>query len=86
MNNKLHGMGKKGFFCLIDLSFEFDFDFNGLQETMKKKIGNSVWRKFDENNAYNWLWSPSMGPSRGILCGIKSSRFDVLALIWDIFY
>lgn len=30
-------IGKKGFaFCLKDLLLEYDFDFIGLQETMKK--------------------------------------------------
>jgi hypothetical protein len=44
---------------------------------MKKKVDSSVWRKFDVDNSYNWLWSPSVGRSGGILCGIKSSRFNV---------
>jgi hypothetical protein len=44
---------------------------------MKIKIDASVWRKFDVDGAYIWLWSPSVGRSGGILCGIKS-RFNVL--------
>jgi hypothetical protein len=32
------------------------------------------------DGAYVWLWSPSVGRSGGILCGIKSSRFNVLNL------
>jgi hypothetical protein len=31
--------------------------------------------------AYIWLWSPSVGRSGGILCGIKSSRFNVLNIV-----
>jgi hypothetical protein len=46
---------------------------------MKRKVDSSMWRKFDLNNSYNWLWSPSVGRSGGILCGIKSSRFNVMA-------
>jgi hypothetical protein len=30
------------------------------------------------DNTYNWLWSSSVGRSGGILCGIKSSRFNVI--------
>jgi hypothetical protein len=45
---------------------------------MKRKVDSSVWRKFDLDNSYNWLWSPSVGRSGGILCGIKSSRFNVI--------
>ena len=72
------GVGKKGFaFCLKDLIDEFHFDFIGLQETMKRVIDASVWRKFDPDGVYLWHWSPSTGRSSGILCGIKSSRFDV---------
>jgi hypothetical protein len=44
---------------------------------MKRKVDSSVWRKFDMDNSYNWLWSPSVGRSGGILCGIKSSRFNI---------
>jgi hypothetical protein len=51
-----------------------------LQETTKRNIDASVWRKFDVDGAYVWLWSPSVGWSGGILCGIKSSRFNVLNL------
>jgi hypothetical protein len=75
------GVGKKGFaFHLRDLIKEYDFDFIGLQETMKKSIDVSVWRKFDVEGAYVCLWSPSVGCSGGILCGIKSSRFNVLSI------
>jgi hypothetical protein len=59
---------------------EYSFDFIGLQETMKRNIDASVWRKFDVDGAYIWLWSPSVGRFGGILCGIKSSRFNVLNL------
>jgi hypothetical protein len=76
------GAGKKGIsFHLRDLIGEYEFDFIGLQETMKKHVDASMWRKFDVDNIYNWLWSTSVGRSRGILCGIKSSRFKVLS-IW----
>jgi hypothetical protein len=47
---------------------------------MKRNIDASVWRKFDVDGAYIWLWSPSVGRSGGILCGIKSSKFNVLNL------
>jgi hypothetical protein len=74
------GGGKKVFsFCLCDLIYEHQFDFIGLQETMKRKVDSSVWRKFYLDNSYNWLWSPSVGRSGGILCGIKSSRFNVIS-------
>jgi hypothetical protein len=75
------GVGKKGFALhLHDLIKEYSFDFIGLQETMKRNIDASVWRKFDVDGVYIWLWSPSMGCSGGIFCGIKSSRFNVLNL------
>jgi hypothetical protein len=75
------GVGKKGFsFHLRDLICEYEFDFIGLQETMKKHIDASVWKKSDVDNTYNWLWSPSVGRSGGILCGIKSSKFNVLSI------
>jgi hypothetical protein len=76
------GVGKKGFsFCLRDLIYEFDFEFTGLQETMKILIDISILRKFDVDSAYNWLWSPSVRCSRGILCGIKSSKFNVSSIL-----
>ena len=72
------GVGKKGFaFCLKDLIDEFRFDSIGLQETMKRVIDASMWRKFDPDGVYLWHWSPSIGRSGGILCGTKSSRFDI---------
>lgn len=37
-----------------------------------------MWIKFDPNAVYCWFWSPAVGRSGGLLCGIKSSRFDVL--------
>ena len=41
------GVGKKGFSCrLQDFIKEFDLDFIGLQETLKKTIDSSVWRNF----------------------------------------
>jgi exonuclease III len=64
-------------FNLKDLFDEYDFDFIGLQETMKKQVDVPICREFDPNNKYTWIWSPSVGKSGGILCGIKSSRFDV---------
>jgi hypothetical protein len=68
---------KKGMaFNLKDLFEEYDFDFIGLQETMKKQVDVSVCRKFDPSNKYTWIWPPSVGKYGGILCGIKSSRFD----------
>jgi exonuclease III len=81
------GVGKKGFsFCLRDLIYEHQFDFIGLQETMKRKVDSSVWRKFDLDNSYNWLWSPFVGHSGGILCGIKSSRFNVITFFVGRFF
>jgi hypothetical protein len=47
---------------------------------MKRKVDSSVWSKFDLDNSYNWLWFPSVGRSGGILCGIKSSRFNIISL------
>jgi len=38
---------------------------------------NSLFRKFDSLQQYLWEWIPSRGKSRGILVGIKTSRFDV---------
>jgi hypothetical protein len=53
---------------------------------MKKKIDSSVWRKFDLDNSYNWLWSPSVGHSGGILCGIKSSGFNIIDFSMGILF
>jgi hypothetical protein len=81
------GVGKKGFsFCLRDLIYEHKFDFIRLQEIMKRKVDNSIWRKFDLDNSFNWLWSPSVGRSRGILCGIKSSRFNAITFFVGRFF
>jgi hypothetical protein len=73
-------------FCLRGLIFEHQSDFIGLQETMKRKVDSSVWRNFDLDNSYNWLWSPSVGRSGGIICGIKSSRFNVISASIGRFY
>jgi hypothetical protein len=53
---------------------------------MKRKVDSSIWRKFDLDNSYNWLWSLSVGHSGGILCGIKSSRFNVIAFSVGIYF
>ena len=42
-------------------------------------MDRSVWRKFDPDDVFDWLWVPSMGSSGGILCGVKSSRFNVIS-------
>jgi hypothetical protein len=56
-----------------------------MQETMKRNIDASVWRKFDVEGAYIWLWSPSVGRSGGILCvlNISVGRYFVKARVYD---
>jgi hypothetical protein len=71
---------------LEELIQEFDFDFILIQETMTKSIDSSVWRKFERDFSYNWLWSLSVGQFGGILCGIKSSRFNVLSVVVGRFF
>jgi hypothetical protein len=54
-------------FNLKDLFDEYDFDFIGLQETMKKKVDVPVCREFDPNNKYTWIWSPSVRTWRDLM-------------------
>ena len=72
------GLRKKGVSTFLkNLIFQYQFDFIGLQETMVVDCDNSLFRKFDSLQQYLWEWIPSRGKSRGILVGIKTSRFDV---------
>jgi hypothetical protein len=73
------GVGKKGFaFYLKDLMFEYDFDFIGLQETMKRNVDVSICRKFDSEAKYTWLWSPLWENQRW------NPMWDQILQIWFI--
>lgn len=50
----------------------------GLQETIKRKYYDDFFRVIDPSKAFTWNWIPSIGRSGGILCGIKTDRFNVL--------
>ena len=62
-----------------DLLWEYQADFVGFQETIKKRYPLSFFRKIDPQQKYVWHWIPSRGRSGGILSGIKTERFDILS-------
>ena len=60
-----------------DLLSEYEVDFVGLQETMKKSYSDKFFRKIDPMKKFIWHWLTSDGKSGGILCGININKFDV---------
>ena len=60
-----------------DLLSEYEVDFVGLQETMKKSYSDKFFRKIDPMKKFIWHWLASDGKSGGILCGININKFDV---------
>ena len=75
------GVSKKGFsFSLGDLLFNNQVDVVGLQETMKKTMDRYVWRKFDPDNTYEWLWAPSVGRSGGFCVALNPPDLMLLIL------
>jgi hypothetical protein len=74
------GVIKKGREISIrELITDHKADFIGLQETMKK-VYRQNFRTIDPNRSYGWHWLPSKGRSRGIICGIKMERFDIIKI------
>lgn len=64
------GIEKKGLSPFIsNMINEFQLDFIGVQETMKKKFTDQCFRKIDVQKSYAWNWVPSRGKSGGVLCG-----------------
>jgi hypothetical protein len=60
---------------------EVNADFVGLQETMKKRYTEKFFIKVDPKRIFSWHWLPSKGRSGGILCGIKSEKFDIIKIV-----
>ena len=72
------GAFKKGFSTFLkDLMDEYKVDYICLQETMRKKYNDKIFRTIDSQKNFNWHWIPSKGKSGGMLSGIKMERFDV---------
>ena len=80
------GVGKKGMTtCFFDLIRDHSLDFIGLQETMKKKFSPKFLREVDPLDRYTWNWTPSIGKSGGILCGIKKENLDIISWVLGSF-
>uniref|UniRef100_A0A453KDR9 Endonuclease/exonuclease/phosphatase domain-containing protein n=1 Tax=Aegilops tauschii subsp. strangulata TaxID=200361 RepID=A0A453KDR9_AEGTS len=74
------GVGKKGMAtCLSDMISDHSVDFLGLQETMKKNFSPGCLRKIDPFSIFSWNWTPSVGKSGGILCGIRNDNLDIVS-------
>lgn len=72
------GIEKKGLSSFIkDMIHDYQLDFLGIQETMKKNFKDSLFRKVDIQKSFAWHWVPSRGKLGGMLCGINIDRFDV---------
>ena len=63
--------------CIEDLILDHQADFIGLQETTKKNYSESFFRKVDPLKSFVWHWLPAKGRSGGLLCGVKTERFEV---------
>jgi hypothetical protein len=90
----IRSVGKKGAVaCVKDMMFDYSLDFIGIQETMKENYKMSFFRKLDPKNEYFWKWTPPIGKSGGILCGIRNDSLEVNAfkagkymlqfILWD---
>ena len=76
------GVSKKGMAGMLkELLSDYDVDFIGLQETMRKHYPDSFFRNIDYGKKIAWHWIPSKGKSGGILCGINIDRFDVISIM-----
>jgi len=72
------GLSKKGMStCIEDLILDHQADFIGLQETTKKNYSENFFRKVDPLKSFVWHWLPAKGRSGGLLCGVKTERFEV---------
>ena len=79
-------VSKKGMSSMLkDLLAEYEVDFVGLQETMRKNYSDKFFRKIDYGKKFAWHWVPSNGKSGGILCGISLDRFEVLKFVEGLF-
>ena len=90
----VRGLNKLGRLeCLKDFIHNYNLDFVGLQETMKKQYTDKFFRQTDPNRDFEWNWIPSNGKSGGVLCGLRKERlelkrfvvgdFSILAHVWD---
>ena len=80
------GVSKKGMSSMLkDLLAEYEVDFVGLQETMRKKYSDKFFRKIDYGKKFVWHWVSSNGKSGGILCGINLDRFEVIKFVEGLF-
>lgn len=71
------GVAKKGISShLAKILHDYQVDFVGIQETMKKDFSDKFLRKIDWQGKYQWHWLPSVGKSGGILGGVNSWRFN----------
>ena len=64
---------------------DYEVDFVGLQETMRKQYSDKFFRKIDYNKKFAWRWVPSNGKSGGILCGVNLDRFEVIKFVEGAF-
>ena len=64
-----------------DLLSEYQVDFAGFQETIKKKYDDKFFRRIDPYNCFAWHWLPATGHSGGVLCGVRLERFDVISFV-----
>uniref|UniRef100_A0ACD6A2X5 Uncharacterized protein n=1 Tax=Avena sativa TaxID=4498 RepID=A0ACD6A2X5_AVESA len=72
-------VGKKGMYAYVnELIMDHSLDFLSFQETMKKTYADSFFRKIDPGGLFFWKWIPSVGKSRGILCGVRQETLGVV--------
>ena len=83
-------MGKKGMrTCLKDLLNNYQVDFVGLQETIKKPYSEKFFRLIDPGQTFAWHWIPSRGRSGGTrkdifeLIKVEEGVFSISALLLD---
>ena len=70
---------------LKELLIDYDVDFVGLQETMRKNYTEKFFRTIDFGKKFVWHWIPSNGKSGGILCGINLDRYEVVSFVEGFF-
>ena len=58
------GVSKKGMSrWMMELLRDYQVDFAGFQETIKKKYDDTFFRKIDPGNLFSWHWLPATGHS-----------------------
>lgn len=64
---------------LKDLTRDYNVDFISLQETVKKSYTDKFFKSIEPDRAFAWQWIPAESKSGGVLCGIKSEKFDTIS-------